>query len=111
MRVAGTARGGKTTCGTTRQRYPRRTVIAGLAMLAAFAAQPAGAQNIANYQPVTEERLLKPEPQNWLMYPRKLRTVGLQPTRPDHDAERAPAQAGMDAFPPVPSRAIRRRLS
>jgi alcohol dehydrogenase (cytochrome c) len=53
---------------TTRQRYPRRTVIAGLAMLAAFAAQPAGAQNIANYQPVTEARLLKPEPQNWLHY-------------------------------------------
>ena len=44
-------------------------LLAGVALLA-IASTPStvGAQNIDKYRPVTQERLINPEPQNWLMY-------------------------------------------
>ena len=44
-------------------------LLAGVALLA-IASTPStvGAQNIDKYRPVTQERLIKPEPENWLMY-------------------------------------------
>ena len=42
----------------------------------------------ASYSPVTDARLLNPEPQNWLMYRRTYRWLGLQPARRDQHAQR-----------------------
>src|SRR5215813_12406865 len=50
---------------------PRQHCIALTGCIMAFttvAPLPATAQDIANYTPVTEARLLKPEPENWLHY-------------------------------------------
>src|SRR5215210_4071517 len=43
-------------------------VAACIAAVGALNALPAAAQSIANYSSVTDARLLKPEPQNWLHY-------------------------------------------
>jgi len=44
-------------------------LLAGVTLLAIVSTPPTvGAQNIDKYRPVTQERLIKPEPENWLMY-------------------------------------------
>ena len=44
-------------------------LLAGVTLLAIVSTPPTvGAQNIDKVSPVTQERLIKPEPENWLMY-------------------------------------------
>jgi alcohol dehydrogenase (cytochrome c) len=46
----------------------RRLAIVGTAALAALGPTMLWAQGAMSYKTVTEQRLLNPEPQNWLMY-------------------------------------------
>src|SRR5262249_61522116 len=46
----------------------RRLAIVGAAALVALGPTMLGAQSAVSYKAVTEQRLLNPEPQNWLMY-------------------------------------------
>jgi alcohol dehydrogenase (cytochrome c) len=46
----------------------RRFAIVGAAVLAVVAPAILAAQSAVSYSPVTEQRLLNPEPHNWLMY-------------------------------------------
>ncbi len=54
------------------------------------------AQGIDNYSAVTEARLLKPEPQNWLMYRGTYDGWGLQSSGPDQDDQRQEAGTSVD---------------
>jgi alcohol dehydrogenase (cytochrome c) len=53
---------------TKNVRHYYTSIAASITVLTGLAALPATAQNITSYEPVTEARLLKPEPENWLHY-------------------------------------------
>src|SRR5262245_12731860 len=58
----------------------KAALILGIGVSVAALATPVGAQQpLTNYTPVTEARLLNPEPQNWLMYRRTFDGHGYSP--------------------------------
>src|SRR5947208_16872356 len=57
------------------RRMDRLVLVMLIGLLPALAA----AQGLTTYQPVTDERLLHPEPRNWLMYRRTYDSWGFSP--------------------------------
>ena len=63
----------------------------------------------ASYAPVTDQRLLNPEPENWLMYRRQLRRLGLQSARARSRPRTRQRWCRCGRSRPAWPRAIRRR--
>src|SRR4029453_5692458 len=57
----------------------RKLAILGFAVLVTLGPAMLAAQNTVSYSVVTEQRLLNPEPPNWLMYRGKLNGGGQNP--------------------------------
>ena len=74
----------------------KQLLLSSVVAFTAFVSTVAVAGPIENYSPVTEQRLVNPEPENWLMYARQLQGLGVQPAGADQRQQREEAGAGLE---------------